>query len=62
MSPNGLLLYVPGSNGVDFIKMEIIDLKVKMEWNLGSGIGVIQTQDIFSIFMGSTRVKFVILE
>ena len=47
MSPNGLLLYVPGSNGVDFIKMEIIDLKVKMEWNLGSGIGVIQTQDIF---------------
>lgn len=46
MTPNGILLFVPGSNKVDYLKLEIIAGRVVMEWNLGSGIGRIESDPI----------------
>ena len=46
MSPEGLLLRVPGSNGVDFFQLAIVENQLVLEWNLGSGIGRIKSGNI----------------
>ena len=46
MSPDGLLLRVPGSNGVDFFQLAIVENQLVLEWNLGSGIGRIKSGNI----------------
>ena len=43
MTSEGLILYVPGSNGVDFMRLEMVNQKLILEWNLGSGIGKIES-------------------
>jgi len=37
----GTILYVPGSNGIDYFRVYIKNQQILTEWNLGSGIGLI---------------------
>ena len=46
MSSDGLLLYVPGSNRVDFLRLELVNSKLILEWNLGSGTGRLESDQI----------------
>ena len=39
---NGTLLYIGGSNNVDFFKIQLNNEKLIVEWNLGSGTGRIE--------------------
>ena len=46
MTSEGLIVYVPGSNGVDFMRLEMVNQKLILEWNLGSGIGKVESNPV----------------